>query len=230
MSLEQQVTALVEASNNLTSAVNGKIGQIDQRMTQAENEFDAFKADADNRYLNVVSATEANHKLKNVYFGNWETDKTDISPTSGYNALILSKKVDLSVDPAVRGDMAMIGTINALRIHSSKGLAITRFIINYCESWTGRTMSLISDELNALGDWEIREVMLPSLDASTPFYVLSRSANLDVNPNSVAFLGKMTFDGIYGHTSKGQYGNIGQYEYTGTPIILADCGYTKPGA
>ncbi|HCG8975246.1 TPA: hypothetical protein NJ623_004504 [Vibrio parahaemolyticus] len=45
MSLEQQVTALVEASNNLTSAVNGKIGQIDQRMTAAEQEFDAFMAD-----------------------------------------------------------------------------------------------------------------------------------------------------------------------------------------
>lgn len=44
MSLEQQVTALVEASNNLTSAVNGKIGQIDQRMTAAENDFEQWKA------------------------------------------------------------------------------------------------------------------------------------------------------------------------------------------
>ncbi|EPN7235434.1 hypothetical protein ACT21L_004423 [Vibrio vulnificus] len=43
MSLEQQVTALVEASNNLTSAVNGKIGQIDQRMVQAEQEFQVFQ-------------------------------------------------------------------------------------------------------------------------------------------------------------------------------------------
>ncbi|HGF3775507.1 TPA: hypothetical protein ACF37B_004443 [Vibrio parahaemolyticus] len=41
MSLEQQVTALVEASNKLTSAVNGKIGQIDQRMDQAEQETQA---------------------------------------------------------------------------------------------------------------------------------------------------------------------------------------------
>ncbi|EKO3881156.1 hypothetical protein P0F40_002923 [Vibrio metschnikovii] len=50
MSLEQQVTALVEASNNLTSAVNNKIGQIDQRVTQAEQEFDQFVATADDRY------------------------------------------------------------------------------------------------------------------------------------------------------------------------------------
>ncbi len=38
MSLEQQVANLVEASNNLTGAVNGKIGQIDQRMDQAEQD------------------------------------------------------------------------------------------------------------------------------------------------------------------------------------------------
>ncbi|MCC3836284.1 hypothetical protein [Vibrio parahaemolyticus] len=35
MSLEQQVTALVEASNNLTSAVNGKITEIDKKVAEA---------------------------------------------------------------------------------------------------------------------------------------------------------------------------------------------------
>ena len=55
MSLEQQVTALVAASNNLTSAVNGKIGQIDQRMTQAEQEFDQFVGTADERYKTHMS-------------------------------------------------------------------------------------------------------------------------------------------------------------------------------
>lgn len=51
MSLEQQVTALVEASNNLTGAVNGKISEIDQRVATAEQEFDDFIANADNRYV-----------------------------------------------------------------------------------------------------------------------------------------------------------------------------------
>ncbi|EQB8931497.1 hypothetical protein ACYVMD_004572 [Vibrio parahaemolyticus] len=42
MSLEQQIAALVTASNNLTSAVNGKIDEIDKRMDQAEQEFEEF--------------------------------------------------------------------------------------------------------------------------------------------------------------------------------------------
>ncbi|WP_085609528.1 hypothetical protein [Vibrio parahaemolyticus] len=55
MSLEQQIASLVEASNNLTGAVNGKIGQIDQRLTQAEQEFDQFVATADERYKTHLS-------------------------------------------------------------------------------------------------------------------------------------------------------------------------------
>ncbi|MGM6040953.1 hypothetical protein ABLA37_22415 [Vibrio parahaemolyticus] len=39
MSLEQQIAALVDASNNLTGAVNGKITEIDQRVDNAEQEY-----------------------------------------------------------------------------------------------------------------------------------------------------------------------------------------------
>lgn len=224
----QEVGALVKSVNEMTATVAGKMRQIDDRMDGAEKEFDGFKSEADSRYLNVVSATASNHKLQNVYFRDWESDVTDISPTRGCNALILSKKVPFAVDPAVRGDMSMIGTINALRIHTSKSPTITRFTLNYYESFTSRNAQLLSDEFSALGDWEIREVMLPTLDATTPFYVLSRTANLDYNPNGIAFMGKMTFDGIFGHTKYGNHGYIGQYDHTGVPIMLSDCGYTVP--
>ncbi|MEZ8800559.1 hypothetical protein AB6D78_05130 [Vibrio splendidus] len=43
MSLEQQIASLVDASNNLTGAVNGKTGEIDKRMEVAEKDFDGFK-------------------------------------------------------------------------------------------------------------------------------------------------------------------------------------------
>lgn len=43
MSLESQIAALVQASNNLTSAVNGKIGEIDRRMDQSESSFEVWK-------------------------------------------------------------------------------------------------------------------------------------------------------------------------------------------
>ena len=40
MSLEQQIGALVKASENLTGAVNGKIGEIDKTVTQKVKELD----------------------------------------------------------------------------------------------------------------------------------------------------------------------------------------------
>ena len=45
MSLEQQVAALVTASNNLTGEVAGKIGQIDARVATKTAELDQWKVD-----------------------------------------------------------------------------------------------------------------------------------------------------------------------------------------
>ncbi|PSV98296.1 hypothetical protein [Photobacterium iliopiscarium] len=46
MSLEQQIGALVKASENLTGAVNGKIGEIDKKVVQSINELkNAFPAE-----------------------------------------------------------------------------------------------------------------------------------------------------------------------------------------
>ncbi|SKA57806.1 hypothetical protein [Photobacterium toruni] len=42
MSLEQQIGALVKASENLTGAVNGKIGDIDKEVEIAKAKFDKF--------------------------------------------------------------------------------------------------------------------------------------------------------------------------------------------
>lgn len=42
MSLESQISALVQASNNLTKAVDGKIDEIDSRVSSAENEYNAL--------------------------------------------------------------------------------------------------------------------------------------------------------------------------------------------
>ncbi|OBU32248.1 hypothetical protein [Photobacterium kishitanii] len=50
MSLEQQIGALVKASENLTGAVNGKIGEIDKEVEIAKQQFEEFKVSADDRY------------------------------------------------------------------------------------------------------------------------------------------------------------------------------------
>lgn len=74
MSLEQQVANLVEASNNLTGSVNGKIGEIDQRMTDAESDYQSFKDDADERFQRSLSNSgnltklDLKHLDPNKYF------------------------------------------------------------------------------------------------------------------------------------------------------------------
>lgn len=44
MALEDQVSALVGAANNLTETVSGKMGEIDQRVEDAEQGFEVFKS------------------------------------------------------------------------------------------------------------------------------------------------------------------------------------------
>lgn len=43
MSLEAQIAALVQASNNLTAAVDGKIGEIDKEMDEALAQFEGWR-------------------------------------------------------------------------------------------------------------------------------------------------------------------------------------------
>ena len=44
MSLETIIASLVTAANNLTNVVSGKMGQIDQKMADAQAKFDQFRA------------------------------------------------------------------------------------------------------------------------------------------------------------------------------------------
>ena len=54
MSLEQQVTALVEASNNLTSAVNGKIQEIDQKTAENTAKVDSELAKIQTKLPRII--------------------------------------------------------------------------------------------------------------------------------------------------------------------------------
>ncbi|GJB12979.1 hypothetical protein KAM448_29070 [Aeromonas caviae] len=57
MSLETQIAALVEASNKLTGAVDGKLGQIDKSVSDASKKFDSFIAGADKKYQQVIKTS-----------------------------------------------------------------------------------------------------------------------------------------------------------------------------
>lgn len=65
MSLEQQIGALVKASENLTGAVNSKIGEIDKEVEIAKKEVSVFlESHRDERHKNAIT----NNVLKNICF------------------------------------------------------------------------------------------------------------------------------------------------------------------
>ncbi|HIF9079947.1 TPA: hypothetical protein ACX6NP_000796 [Photobacterium damselae] len=57
MGLEQQISSLVQASENLTSAVNNKIGEIDKEIDTATKKFNQFIDSADTRYMTRVGTS-----------------------------------------------------------------------------------------------------------------------------------------------------------------------------
>lgn len=76
MSLEAQISALVQASNNLTSAVNGKIGQIDEKIEEMDQRFQ----DEVNKFYSVGN-------FKNIRkLVNWIGDSTH------YNYILLHQE------------------------------------------------------------------------------------------------------------------------------------------
>ncbi|QPO19208.1 hypothetical protein HXW90_06585 [Pseudomonas sp. Y39-6] len=95
MSTETQIANLVQASNNLTSAVNGKIGAIDVRMDQARAEFDQFRALKD-----VVGGVgEPGTLLMSVFQGLiWGTGAPyDVGATGGMDATDLGSSMNVYV-------------------------------------------------------------------------------------------------------------------------------------
>jgi hypothetical protein len=95
LSTETQIANLVQASNNLTSAVNGKIGAIDVRMDQARAEFDQFRALKD-----VVGGVgEPGTLLMSVFQGLiWGTGAPyDVGATGGMVATDLGSSMNVYV-------------------------------------------------------------------------------------------------------------------------------------
>ncbi|MCD9523718.1 hypothetical protein GLP14_12920 [Photobacterium carnosum] len=65
MSLEQQIGALVKASENLTGAVNGKIGEIDKEVDAATKKFDNYISIARRENSNIrISRNQTLFTLK----------------------------------------------------------------------------------------------------------------------------------------------------------------------
>lgn len=81
MSLEQQVTALVEASNNLTSAVNGKIQEIDQAVSKGIADVSALVTRGAGTY-NINGSSNA---------GQWK-DIADIGDSAIFSLYVISSE------------------------------------------------------------------------------------------------------------------------------------------
>lgn len=86
MSLESQVAALVEASNNLTGAVNNKIAEIDRKVDEATAEVPAAVVKTMNREIYVDALN-----------GNDSAEGTSTSPVRTFN------KALRMIPPGARG-------------------------------------------------------------------------------------------------------------------------------
>ncbi|NMX36754.1 hypothetical protein HBO34_02570 [Pseudomonas veronii] len=80
MGIEQKIGDLVAAADSLTTAVNGKVSQIDKRMDVARAEFDEFRSKKD-----LVGAVGASGSVQlNVFQGSvWGTGGPQSTGASG---------------------------------------------------------------------------------------------------------------------------------------------------
>lgn len=75
MSLTQDIANMVQAANNLTDEVAGKMGQIDSRVNQAEQEFDQFRTDIQ-QYIPLPLNLFSNSMMRSVEAEGHPTDYT----------------------------------------------------------------------------------------------------------------------------------------------------------
>lgn len=99
MSLETSIAALVEASNKLTDAVNGKIGEIDQRVASAENEFDQWRGSVEAKdlqgeslYRSIIDLTGLS---SDFYFPVWWRQQGNIH---GESRVVISRTYNEDIE------------------------------------------------------------------------------------------------------------------------------------
>ncbi len=112
MSLEQQVTALVEASNNLTNTVNNKIGEIDQKVDDATSSVpDKIREEMSKRvYVNAVNGSDSNQGTQSSPFKTLQ-HAFNVIATAGYGSIdVLSDITVTSILGA--GEKSIIVNLN----------------------------------------------------------------------------------------------------------------------
>ena len=81
MSLDPQVAALVEASNNLTQAVGDKISEVNADVAENKKEIDDFVANSKNDFVNQFSIGISGGEVK-----IWKLGQVDFINSGGYSS------------------------------------------------------------------------------------------------------------------------------------------------
>jgi len=96
MAIEQDIAELVQASNNLTGVVDGKIQDIDKKVASAESDYQAFKADADDDFQRSLSSAKRVIKV----------DLKHLDPDKYYAVIFKHPKMfDLRIERYIHADV-----------------------------------------------------------------------------------------------------------------------------
>ncbi|WP_321150232.1 hypothetical protein [Aeromonas jandaei] len=97
MSLEAQIAALVQASNNLTSAVNGKIGEIDKEMNAALAQFEEWRNLKDVIGNPVGFGTMRMNILQGHIYGTGGSQGSSVSDEGSFQATDLGSSANVYI-------------------------------------------------------------------------------------------------------------------------------------
>lgn len=182
MSLEQTIADLVAASNNLTGAVNSKMGDIDTRMSQAEQEFEQFtgqdfpqrvsearsikiyvdttSGDDNNTGLSISSPVKTFGKVREVSGGNNTIYDIVEVRIEGGSSLFLDTAISAKSEIRIVGKGGSVGSVTTLSQGfyggSAAGRPMQPFRAPYVEidDSTNGSMELHTAEFKDGHSWE----------------------------------------------------------------------------
>ena len=187
MSLEQQIGALVKASENLTGAVNGKIGEIDKKVDAATNAVPVTVKSLFDQTLYVNEATGNDNNLGN----------SDAAPLKYLSAAVERVPAGGRARIIVRNNVTVFHNKWPLDGQSKHDLAISSGRSVYIDL-TGHYLLINTSHYNSWSEGHLN-IENPCLDKN---FSVKANSFLEINNGSIKIVAQSGDEGkaLYSHT------------------------------